>query len=244
MTASHEWQPPKEPRSDLGPIEGLEAIDLGDMTEAMRLFDEARKEMNLQITRIILGGGGDTKKESVGLLINLQIQASTQFGIMAAETFATEESHDEAIAAIATLYRNDEEQRIKILKKAFAHIEPDEEIKFEELTRTQTVSKLNEVLDDIKEELEDAIDPEQNSNEAVIEPGRYASHYADFYDEIIAKDFEKALDNALPNQPELHAIHHAMQRDRILGALGNLGMMVGASALTILGMTFIDKRRK
>lgn len=244
MTASPEWQPPQEPRTDLGPIDGLEAADLGNMTEAMRVFDATSIEMNQQIVLIMQGKGGNNKQEAVGTLIDLQTQAATKFGMMAAEVFTLEESHDEAIATLATIYDHDEKRRIGAIEGAAPQAISDEKLDLEKCSRTDIITMLNTTLYKLKEDLKDAVKPKPSDDLTVIEYSRYASHFAEFYDEVVEDDFEKSLGCAPPNSVELHAVDHAMRRERVLGALGNLSMMVGASALTVLGMSLIDKRRK
>lgn len=244
MTASHERWQPDESASNLGPIDGLEVADFGDMTELMRIFDLARTEMHLQAARIMLGGGGDTKEEAMDALTDLQGHAVTKFGELAAQIFADEASSDEAIAALATIYCDDEAQRIKILEHAAAEGDTDAELDLERCERTDAVGMLVDTLDTLKEELVEALDSEQGATEATIEPERYASYFADFYDYAVSCDFKKALDYAAPNIAEVHAVNRAIQRDRIVGALAHIGMMAGTSALTILGMVFVEKRRR
>jgi hypothetical protein len=247
MTASHEWQHPEETVSNLGPIDGVEIVDFGDITESTRIFDTARDEMYLQATRIILGGGGDSRDEAMEALSHLRSHAVRQFSTVAAQLFANDTLSSDAISALATLYYNDQERRFEILQKAVTETGSEEKVDFEFCDKTDVTGMIADVLNDISEELEEEATKETvdaTDEETVDQSARYSSHYAEFYDNTITLDLETALNYAMPNKSELHAIDQAMRRDRFMRTLTNLGMMAGTSALTVLGMVVVDKHRK
>lgn len=219
MTGENQW-PDLEAFAQMDIVEKMEAIHYTDVTEMIRRFDEARKQLYVQIEKVMQGRGGTSRNEALATLDEMRTATAGAYADAGAAIISDSKSLETAIDEVSSLFLADELQRIEKLR---------------ELNPAGNYHPLSkEIYDRRIERIVLRAD----------EDSPIGKQLQTHQNQCLSIDFNECLKMMPPNIHEMEALNHMMRKERIKSVAVQLGQMAGAAMIAAVATSFLHKKSK